>query len=322
MKEQIINRAKEVINTELEALKELENSLNDSFYKAMMQLLNCKGRIVVSGVGKSGIVGRKISATLNAVGVPSVFLHPSESLHGELGMIQKDDVFIAISKSGQSEEFNVILPFMKRLGIPIIGITTNPDSELGRESDTLIPIKIDKEACPYNIVPTSSTTAMIALGDALAIVLAELRGLNMEQLATLHPGGTIGKKYWLKVEDMMLTGPQHVPIVHRHASMKEVILEMTQKRGITSVVDDGGVLIGVITDGDLRRLLEKTQDIFKLKAKDVMNTNPKTVTKDELAATAALKMENYGITALIVIDEQLKPIGIIHLHDLMRAKVI
>jgi arabinose-5-phosphate isomerase len=322
MKEKILRRAKELINIELEALREVKNSLNDSFYKAIMTLLQCKGRIVVAGVGKSGIVGRKLSATLNGVGVPSVFLHPAESLHGELGMIQKEDVFIAISKSGQSEEFNVILPFVKRVGIPVIGITANPASELAKQSDIVISVKIEKEACPYNIVPTSSTTAMIALGDAMAIVLAELRGLNIEQLATLHPGGTIGKKYWLKVEDMMLTGPQHLPVVHREASMKEAILEMTQKRGITSVVDDEGVLVGVITDGDLRRLLEKSHDIFNLRAKDVMNTNPKTVTKDELAATAALKMENFGITALIVVDRDLKPIGIIHLHDLMRAKVI
>lgn len=322
MKEKILRRAKELINIELEALREVKNSLNDSFYKAIMTLLQCKGRIVVAGVGKSGIVGRKLSATLNGVGVPSVFLHPAESLHGELGMIQKEDVFIAISKSGQSEEFNVILPFVKRVGIPVIGITANPASELAKQSDIVISVKIEKEACPYNIVPTSSTTAMIALGDAMAIVLAELRGLNIEQLATLHPGGTIGKKYWLKVEDMMLTGPQHLPVVHREASMKEAILEMTQKRGITSVVDDEGVLVGVITDGDLRRLLEKSHDVFNLRAKDVMNTNPKTVTKDELAATAALKMENFGITALIVVDRDLKPIGIIHLHDLMRAKVI
>jgi len=322
MREKIIKRAKEIIDAELESMKTLRDSLNDSFYKAIMTLLKCEGRIVVSGVGKSGIVGRKLSATLNAVGISSVFLHPSESLHGELGMIQKNDVLIAISKSGQSDEFDIILPYVKRIGIPVIGITSNLDSELAKNSDVVIHAKIEKEACPYNVVPTSSTTAMMALGDAIAIVLAELKGVDIERLASLHPGGTIGKKFWLKVEDMMLTGPQHVPIVHLEAPMKEVILEMTQKRGITSVVDGDGVLVGVITDGDLRRLLEKTNEIFNLKAKDVMNTNPKTITKDELAVTAATKMENYGITALIVVNEEKKPIGIIHLHDLMRAKVI
>jgi len=322
MKEKILNRAREIIDIELEGLKSLKDSLDESFYRAIILLLQCKGRIVVSGVGKSGIVGRKISSTLNGVGIPSVFLHPSESLHGELGMIQKDDVFLAISKSGQSEEFSIILPFVKRINIPVIGMTSNPNSDLARQSDVVILVKVDKEACPYNIVPTTSTTAMMALGDAIAIILAELKGLKLEQLATLHPGGTIGKKYWLKVEDMMLTGPQHVPIVHKEAPMKEVILEMTQKRGITSVVDDDGRVIGVITDGDLRRLLEKTQDIFNLKAKEVMTTIPKTIKKDELAAAAASRMEHYGITALIVVDDQNKPIGIIHLHDLMRAKVI
>ncbi|MGB9824710.1 MAG: KpsF/GutQ family sugar-phosphate isomerase [Candidatus Hydrothermia bacterium] len=322
MKEKILNKAKNILDIELEALKELRDNLDDSFYRAIMLLLKCQGTIVVTGVGKSGIVGRKLSATLNGVGIPSVFLHPSESLHGDLGMIKKDDILIAISKSGQSDEFNVILPYVKRLGIPVIGITSNPESELARNSDVVIFVKVEKEACPYNIVPTSSTTAMVALGDAIALVLAELKGIDLQKLASLHPGGTIGKKYWLKVEDMMLTGPQHVPVVDMDAPMKEVILEMTQKRGITSVVDKDGKVVGVITDGDLRRLLEKTHDIFQLSAKDVMNSNPKIITKDELAATAAMKMEQFGITALIVIDEKKKPIGIIHLHDLMRAKVI
>jgi arabinose-5-phosphate isomerase len=322
VKEKIINKAKNILDIELEALKELRDSLNDSFYRAIMMLLKCQGTIVVTGVGKSGIVGRKLSATLNGVGIPSVFLHPSESLHGDLGMIKKEDVLIAISKSGQSDEFNVILPYVKRLGIPIIGITSNPESELSRNSDVVIFVKVDKEACPYNIVPTSSTTAMVALGDAIALVLAELKGIDLQKLASLHPGGTIGKKYWLKVEDMMLVGPQHVPVVDMDAPMKEVILEMTQKRGITSVIDKDGKVVGVITDGDLRRLLEKSHDIFQLSAKDVMNSDPKIITKDELAATAAMKMEQFGITALIVVDEKKKPIGIIHLHDLMRAKVI
>ncbi len=322
MKEKILTKAREILDIELEALKELRDSLNENFYKAIMLLLKCQGTIVVTGVGKSGIVGRKLVATLNGVGISSVFLHPSESLHGDLGMIQKDDVLIAISKSGQSDEFSVILPYVKRLGIPIIGITSNLESDLAKNSDVVIHVRVDKEACPYNIVPTSSTTAMIALSDAIALVLAELRGVDINKLASLHPGGTIGKKYWLKVEDMMLTGPQHVPIVTLETTMKEVILEMTQKRGITSVVNEEGKVVGVITDGDLRRLLEKTNDIFHFKAKDVMNTSPKTITKDELAATAAMKMENYGITALIVVDNDRKPIGIIHLHDLMRAKVI
>lgn len=322
MKDKIINRAKEFLGIEIDALETLSNALNENFYKAIMLLHQCKGSIIVSGVGKSGIVAKKISATLNGVGIPSVFLHPSESLHGDLGMVQKDDVFIGISKSGQSDEFNFIIPYIKRLGVPIIAITSNENSELARQADITLIVQIDREACPYNIVPTASTTAMIALGDAIALILAELRGLKLEQLAALHPGGTIGKKYWLKVEDMMLVGPQHVPVVGKNAEMKEVILEMTQKRGITGVVDDDGKLLGVITDGDLRRLLEKTQDIFNLKAKDVMNSNPKTIKKDELAATAAHKMEQFGITALIVVDNSNRPIGIIHLHDLMRAKVI
>jgi len=318
----ILEVARHVIEIEEEALQNLVDSLDRNFLEAVKLIEKCKGRVIVTGVGKSGIVGKKIAATLTGFGTPAIFLHPSESLHGDLGIIQKDDVLIAISKSGESDEFHILIPLVKRWGIPVIAMTSNPDSELARESDIVLLVRIKREACPYDVAPTASTTAMMALGDALAIAVAEMKNLKLEDLAALHPGGAIGKKFWLKVEDMMLTGKEHVPIVYEGASMKEVILEMTTKRGITSVVDNNGVLRGVITDGDLRRLLEKTSDIFKFKAKDVMTTNPKTITKDELAVAAARKMEHYGITALIVIDKEGKPIGVIHLHDLMRARVV
>ncbi len=322
--EDILKTAREVISAEIKGLQELLSGLDENFIKAVRLILNHspQGRVIVTGVGKSGIVAKKIAATLTSMGTPAIFLHPTESLHGDLGIVGRDDVVIAISKSGESDEFRALIPLLKRWGLPIIAITANPSSQLAQLADIILDLKISHEACPYNVAPTTSTTATMALGDALAIVLMNEKGLKVEDFAALHPGGAIGKRFWLKVEDMMLTGEKYVPVVSEDASMKEVILEMTSKRGITSVVDKDNRVVGVFTDGDLRRLLEKEKDIFSFKASDVMTRNPKTITRQELAIKAARKMEEYGITALIVVDEERHPIGVIHLHDLMRARVV
>ncbi len=320
--EEIIRIAREVLGKEMEGIKAVIDNLDGGFVQAARLILSKKGRVIVTGVGKSGIVAKKIAATLTSTGTPAIYLHPTESLHGDLGIVSKDDVVIAISKSGESDEFHILIPLLKRWGLPIIAITANRDSELARNSDIVLEVKVDKEACPYDLAPTVSTTAMMALGDALSVVLLYEKNFKMEDFAALHPGGSIGKRFWLKVEDMMLVGEKYVPVVHESADMKKVILEMTTKRGITSVVDDEGRVVGVITDGDLRRLLERESDIFRFKARDVMNRNPKIITKEQLATKAAQRMEQYGITALIVVDEERRPIGIIHLHDLMRARVV
>ncbi len=325
-RQQVIELAKEVIQREKEGLEKLIEEINEEFVRAVDLILSRRGRVIVTGIGKSGIVGKKIAATMTSLGTPAIFLHPTESLHGDLGIVSKDDVILAISKSGNSDEFVTLLPLFKRWDIPIIAITANSDSELARQADVIITLPKVKEACPYDIAPTVSTTLTMAIGDALAIVLAYEKNFRIEDFAELHPGGAIGKRIWVKVKDMMLTGKKHVPVVHENASMEQVILEMTSKRGITSVVDDSGRVVGVFTDGDLRRLLEREltnkQDIFKLRAKDVMTKNPKVIKKDELATKAARLMEKHGITALIVVDDHNRPIGIIHLHDLMRARVV
>jgi len=319
--EEIIKIAKKVFDKEAQGILSLKESLGDQFIKAIRIILS-KNRVIITGVGKSGIVGKKIAATLTSMGTPSVFLHPTESLHGDLGIVGKDDVVLAISKSGQSDEFHILIPLLKRWGIPVIAITANEESELAKNSDLVLKLPDNHEACPYDLAPTVSTTATMALGDAISIVLLYEKKLKISDFAAYHPGGFIGKRFWLRVEDMMLTGPEHVPVVQKDTGMKGVILEMTTKRGITSVVDENGRVVGVITDGDLRRLLEKEPDIFSLKAGDVMNKNPKIIDKDSLAVEAANKMEKYGITALIVVDDQKRPIGIVHLHDLMRQRVV
>jgi len=318
---ELLKIAKEVLRKEMEGIRNLIENLDNSFTKAVRLILE-KKRVIVTGVGKSGIVGKKLAATLTSLGTPAIFLHPTESLHGDLGILGKEDVVLAISKSGQSDEFQVLIPLIKRWGIPVIAITANPNSDLAKNSDVVLSLHIEREACPFDFSPTTSTTVATALGDALAIALLYEKNLKPEDFIVFHPGGQIGKKFWMKVEDMMLSGEEHVPVVDEDAGMKEVILEMTTKRGITSVVNKKGKVVGVITDGDLRRLLERTGNVFVFKAKDVMTRNPKTIRKNELALKAAQKMERYGITALIVVDEEERPVGIIHLHDLMRERVL
>ncbi len=320
-KKEIIKKAKEIVKKEADELLSLQKRIGGNFVKAVEAIYNCKGKVIVSGIGKSGIIGRKIAATLSSTGTPAFHLHPTEGIHGDVGLVTKNDVVIAISKSGETEELFRLIPTLKRIGTFIIAFTGNSHSTLAKQSDVVLDISVDEEACPYNLVPTSSTAVTLALGDALALCLFHLKNLKPKDFALFHPGGSIGRKLLTKVEDVMLTG-SYVPIVPVKASMKEAILEMTSKRGITTVVDSKGKITGVITDGDLRRLLEKRSDIFKMSAGEIMTFNPRTVKKEELAINAVKLMEAYGITSIPVVNTTNRPIGIIHLHDLMRLGIV
>lgn len=318
----IIEKAKEVIRKEAEAILNLEKKINSEFQKAVEIILRCRGRVIVTGIGKSGIIGKKIAATLNSTGTAALFLHPVEGLHGDLGLVRRDDVVIAITKSGETEELQQLFPLFKRLGVPIISLTGSPGSQTAEKSDVVIDVSVDEEACPNNLVPTSSTTAALVMGDALAIALLEERHFSAEDFALLHPGGYLGKRLLLKVKDVMHAGAS-IPMVSEDANMKEVILEMTSKRfGATTVVNDKKELVGIFTDGDLRRLVERTEEIFKLKAREVMIRNPKTIEEEALAAKALNRMEFFNITCLIVPNGNKEPVGILHLHDLLKAGVV
>jgi arabinose-5-phosphate isomerase len=313
-------KGKEVIRIEAAAVAALEERLDEDFEKALDIIFQTRGRVIVSGMGKSGIVAKKIAATLSSTGTPAIFLHPVEGIHGDLGVVQRNDVVIAISKSGNTDELYQLVPLFKRMGISIITLTGNRDSPLAKRSDVVLDVGVKEEACPYDLIPTASTTATVAMGDALAIALLHRRNFSPEDFALLHPGGSLGRRLLLTVEDVMLTDDE-VPVVREDVSMEKTILEMTAKRGVTSVVDKDGKLVGVFVYGDLGRLLEKTKDIFDKEVREVMIRDPKTITKDRLAAEALQKMEEYGITSLVVIGDERRPIGIVHLHDIMRAGV-
>lgn len=316
--EQIIAKGREVIKIEIEAVNDLYESINGDFAKAVKLIFNSKGRVVFTGMGKSGIIARKIVATLNSTGTPAIYLHPTDAVHGDLGMVRKEDIVILISKSGNTEELLPLVIMLKRLKVTIIGMLGQRKSQIGKECDVILDVKIKEEACPHDLAPTSSTTATLVLGDALAITLLEMRGFTAEDFALLHPGGSLGKRLSLKITEIMYKG-EDVPLVKLNAPIKDTILEITSKRlGTTCVVDDNGNLEGIITDGDLRRLLEKTMDIKDLQAKDLMTKNPKTIEQDYLASFALQQMENYNITSLIVVDGNKKPVGILHLHDLVK----
>jgi arabinose-5-phosphate isomerase len=318
---EILNIAKRTIDIELETLFDLKESLDHSFIKAIEILYNCKGKVIFTGIGKSGHIARKISSTFSSTGTPSIFLHPAEAIHGDLGIIDKEDVLVIISNSGETEEIINIIPYLKFLNVPIICITGNINSTLAQKSDVVIDIKIKREACPFNLAPTSSTTAILVLGDALAITLMELKGFTKEQFAKLHPGGLIGKRL-KKVMDIMHSG-EKVPIVYEDMTMKEAIIEITSKGfGATAVLDRNQNLIGIITDGDLRRYIEKGNDLNNGSVKSAMTKNPKTIKYNETVADALNLMEKYKITVLLVLDENNKLIGILHLHDILREGIL
>lgn len=320
----LLEIAKEVIDIEKDAITDLEKKLDESFVKACEILYNCKGKVVVTGIGKSGIIGQKIASTLASTGTPAFFMHPAEGLHGDLGVLSRNDVVIAISNSGQSEEIIKILPIIKRFGVKLIVMTGKKRSVLAKAGDVVLDIGVKKEACPLNLAPTASTTVTLVLGDALAVALIKLRGFSEDDFAIRHPGGALGRRLLLKVSDIMHEG-KDIPLVSDETLMKDTIYEISSKKlGITGVISDKGDLIGVITDGDLRRALEKYHDILNRKAGEIMTRNPKWILKDELAAKALETMERYSITSLFVFEKEeiKKPVGIVHLHDLLKAGVV
>ncbi len=318
----IIDIVKKVLQIEAQAVLDLISRVDERFVEAVTLLYECRGRVVVTGMGKSGIIARKIAATLASTGTPAFFLHPAEGVHGDLGMLSRGDVVIALSNSGETEEILRLLPTLKRFAIPLIGMTGNLKSTLARDSTTVIDVSVREEACGSGPVPTASTTAALAAGDALCVALLEKRGFKEEDFASFHPGGALGKRLLLRVEDVMHSG-KSVPAVREDASVKEVIYEMTSKKlGMTTVLDPDGRLEGVVTDGDLRRLLEKTTDIFHKTARDIMSRSPKVISREPLATQALEVMERHSITALVVVDAAGRPEGVIHLHDILKLGIV
>ena len=314
--------AERVFRLEAEAILGLIPKLDEHFERAVELLRGCSGRVIVTGMGKSGLIGRKIAATLASTGTPAYFLHPAEGVHGDLGMVARGDVVLALSNSGETDEVLAILPPLKRLGVPIVLLTGNPTSSVARQCEVVLDVSVPEEACPMNLAPTSSTTAALAAGDALALALLELRGLRPEDYAALHPRGTLGWRALFRVADLMLMGDA-VPIVPETTPLREVIIEMTQKRkGMTTVIDGEGRLAGVITDGDLRRLHLRGGSIDDLTASQVASREPKMICADALAAKALEVMETWQITSLVIVDQARRPVGIIHMHDILRAKIV
>lgn len=313
--------ARRTLTMEAEALLALTERLDDQFVRACDLILDNRGRVVVTGMGKSGHIANKIAATLASTGTPSFFMHPGEASHGDLGMITREDVIVALSNSGETVEIVSLLPAIKRLGIPVIAITGQVESTLGQESDATLDSGVDVEACPLNLAPTSSTTTALVLGDALAIALLEARGFSAEDFAFSHPGGSLGKRLLLKVGDIMQTGDR-VPSVRTGASLKDALLEITRKGlGMTTITDEHDQLLGVYTDGDLRRSFERNIDLRETCINDVMRPGGKTIDAGSLAAEALFHMENAKITALVVVNEHRTVQGVIHMHDLLRSGV-
>ena len=314
---EIIKKGKEVIRIEAAAVAGLENSIDEEFVKAIETIYKCKGRVVLTGMGKSGLIARKIVATFNSTGTASIYLHPTDALHGDLGMVRQEDVVILISKSGNTEEISNLLPMLKRLNVTLIAMCGSHESKLAQECDIFLNIGVKEEACPHDLAPTASTTATLAMGDALSVALLEKRDFTAEDFAFLHPGGSLGKRLSLQIKEIMIKGDS-IPSIKENASIKDVILEITSKRlGTTCVVNDQGILAGIITDGDLRRLLERTLEIKNLTAKDIMTKNPKVTKEYYLASFALQQMENFKITTLVIVSDDSKPVGILHLHDLI-----
>jgi arabinose-5-phosphate isomerase len=319
----IIDVARKVLKTEAEAVNAMVDKIGSNFEKAVEIIYQSKGRVVVTGMGKSGLVGKKIAATLASTGTPAFSLHPAEATHGDLGMVTSDDVIIAISNSGETEEIIELIPFFKRFNVHLISVTGNPESSLSKASDVTLDVSVKEEACPFGIVPTASTTATMAMGDALAVALLMRRGFKEQDFAFFHPGGKIGKKFFIKVKDIMYTGDK-IPKVTIKTPMSKTVIEMSSKRlGHTIVFDDNNKVTGVITDGDLRRGIEKwSGKLFEMTAGEVMTKSPKTISEEELAAKALSIMEGNSITALVVTDKDGRVVGIIHLHDILRQGIV
>ncbi len=318
----LLQLARDTLDIEAAALQGLKARLDQRFVRAVEMMLHVRGRVVVTGMGKSGHIGRKIAATLASTGTPAMFVHPAEASHGDLGMIKPVDVVLAISNSGESDELVAILPVLKRQGVPLIAMTGGLQSSLARHAEVVLDSSVEKEACPLNLAPTASTTAQLALGDALAVALLDARGFKPEDFARSHPGGSLGRRLLTHVSDVMRSGDA-VPRVGPEASFSELMQEMSRKGlGASAVVDAASRPVGVFTDGDLRRLIEKGQDLRALKAGEVMHAQPRTVLRDALAVEAADMMEQYRITSILVVDSEGVLCGALNSNDLMRAKVI
>jgi arabinose-5-phosphate isomerase len=314
------NLAKDVITAQSDAIKKMADLLSNDFEQAVNLIFHSKGRLVITGIGKSAIIANKIVATLNSTGTPAIFMHAADAIHGDLGTILKDDIVICISKSGNTPEIKVLIPLIKNFNNPIIAITGNKSSFLAKESNYVLSTYVDKEACPNNLAPTTSTTAQLVMGDALAVCLLNLRGFTSKDFAKFHPGGSLGKTLYLQVKDIIDQNPK--PEVAIDTLMKEVIIEISQKRlGATAVLDRSQI-VGIITDGDIRRMLESNADFSQLTAKDIMSKNPKTVSENALAVDALEVLEQNNITQIIAIDDKNQYSGVVHLHDLIKEGIL
>ena len=313
----IINRGRRVMQLEREAIGAAEERVGDSFVAAVQLIAASTGRVIVAGVGKSGLIGRKIAATMTSTGTPAMFLHPTESVHGDLGIVSANDVAILISKSGETDELLPLLEQLKRLGVRTVAITAKSESTLARHADVWLDASVREEACPHDLAPTTSTTVTLALGDALAVALLEVKGFRREDFARLHPGGALGKQLLLTVADVMLS--DDLPVLGTEATMRDAVVQLAKRRGIALIADDEKMLVGLITTGDLTRLMEQQQDVFGVPVSTVMSRSPKTTTPDELASAVVYHMEQAGIMAMPVLDHARRVVGVVHLHDLMRA---
>ena len=319
MPAEMLERGRRVLRMERDALAEVERRLGDEFSRAVAMISTSPGRVIVAGVGKSGLVGRKIAATLTSTGTPATFLHPAESVHGDLGIVGPDDVVILISKSGESAELLALLEHLKLFGVRTLAITADTGSTLARHSDVALDAWVSEEACPHDLAPTTSTTSALALGDALAVVLLEEKGFRREDFARLHPGGALGRKLLTRVKDLMLTDA--LPVVSPESTMREAIVMLAKRRGIAVVSGSDGRIAGVITTGDLTRLMERDRDVFPVPVVQVMNRSPRLAHYQELASGVVYRMEQFGIIAMPVTDDEDRLVGIVHLHDLMRAGI-
>jgi arabinose-5-phosphate isomerase len=318
----ILKRAKKVFDIEAKAINRLKDNINKEFKKAVLFILNSKGRVVVTGMGKAGIIARKLSATLSSTGTPSLFLHSAEAVHGDLGRVTREDVVIVLSNSGSTDEIKKLLPLLKKIGSKIIAITGNTKSLLAQYSDAVLDVCVEKEACPLGLAPTASTTAMLAMSDALSVCLLELKNFKEEDFAFYHPGGALGRRLLLKVEDIMRTGAAN-PVISEKKKVSEVLIKITQSRaGSASIVDKKGILTGIFTDGDLRRHLGKNPDLSRRKVKEVMTKNPTTITKEKLAVEAMRILKEKKIDEIPVVDEKQRPIGLLDVQDLLKAGLV
>lgn len=320
LRKNITQIARDVLINESKAIENLTNFIDNDFEACVRALLETKGRVIITGIGKSAIIANKIVATLNSTGTPSIFMHASDAIHGDLGMIRPEDVVICVSKSGNTPEIKVLIPLLKRRGSKLVALVGNTNSYLSQQADYILNATIAEEACPHNLAPTTSTTAQLAIGDAVAICLLEMRGFSREDFAEFHPGGSLGKQLYLKISDIYTH--HELPLVYSDTPLKNVILEISSKRlGCTAVVDDKQTLLGIITDGDLRRMLEKENDITRVKASDIMTKTPKRIGKDEFAVKALHIMQENDITQLVVTEGE-KVAGFVHLHDLLKEGII